>query len=173
VGGEHGYASEYEHHEPGHPPSGLDAQKKTVGASERDGATRAAWGEQARHLESRHLVFVDECSSNIALTPLYARAPRGQRAVGQVPRNYGANTTLMASLSLQGMGEALVWQGATDAPSFEAYIQQVLAPSLQHGQIVVMDNLSSLKARAGAKGHRGSWLSTPVSAHLLTRLLAH
>jgi hypothetical protein len=79
----------------------------------------------------------------------------------------------MASLSLQGMGEALVWQGATDAPSFEAYIQQVLAPSLQRGQIVVMDNLSSLKARAGATGHRGSWLSTPVSAHLLTRLLAH
>ena len=88
-------------------------------------------------------MFVDECSSNIALTPLYGRAPRGQRAAGKVPRNYGANTTLMASLSLQGMGEALVWQGATDASTFEAYIQQVLAPSLQSGQIVVMDNLSS------------------------------
>jgi transposase len=96
-----------------------------------------------RQLESRQLVFVDECSSNIALTPLYARAPRGQRAVGKVPHNYGANTTLMASLSLQGMGQALVWQGATDASTFEAYIQQVLAPSLQRGQIVVMDNLSS------------------------------
>jgi len=89
------------------------------------------------------LVFVDECSSNIALTPLYGRAPRGQRAVGRVPRNYGANTTLMASLSLQGMGEALVWQGAADAAAFEAYVEQVLAPSLQRGQMVVMDNLSS------------------------------
>jgi len=143
MGGEHGHASEYEHDEPGHPPSELDAQKKTLGASERDEAARAAWREQARQLASRQLVFVDECSSNIALTPLYARAPRGQRAVGQVPRNYGANTTLMASLSLQGMGEALVWQGATDASTFESYIQQVLAPSLQRGQIVVMDNLSS------------------------------
>jgi len=63
--------------------------------------------------------------------------------VGRVPRNYGANTTLMASLSLQGMGEALVWEGAADASTFEAYIQQVLAPSLARGQIVVMDNLSS------------------------------
>jgi transposase len=136
-------AGEYEHDEPGHPPAGLDAQKKTLGASERDEATRAAWGEQARQLESGQLVFVDECSSNIALTPLYGRAPRGQRVVGRVPRNYGANTTLMASLSLQGMGEALVWEGATDAAAFEAYIELVLAPSLERGQIVVMDNLSS------------------------------
>ena len=143
MGEEHGDACEYEHDESCHPPTGLDAQKKTLGASERDEASRGAWREQARQLESRHLVFVDECSSNIALTPLYARAPWGQRAVGKVPRNYGANTTLMASLSLQGMGEALVWQGATDASTFEAYIQQVLAPSLQRGQIVVMDNLSS------------------------------
>ena len=143
MGGKHRHAGEYEHDEPGHPPTGLDAQKKTLGASERNEAARAVWSEQARQLESRELVFVDECSSNIALTPLYARAPRGERAVGKVPRNYGANTTLMASLSLQGMGEALVWQGATDAATFEASIQQVLAPSLQRGQIVVMDNLSS------------------------------
>ena len=50
--------------------------------------------------------------------------------------------TLMASLSLQGMGEALVWEGAADAAAFESYIEQVLAPSLHSGQIVVMDNLS-------------------------------
>ena len=143
MGGKHRPAGEHEHDEPGHSPTGLDTQKKTLGASERDEAARTAWSEQARQLESRDLVFVDECSSNIALTPLYARAPQGERAVGKVPRNYGANTTLMASLSLQGMGQALLWQGATDAATFEAYIQQVLAPSLQRGQIVVMDNLSS------------------------------
>ncbi len=143
MGGGPWHAGEYEYDESCHPPSGLDAQKKTLGASERDEATRAAWREQARQLESRQLVFVDECSSNIALTPLYGRAPRGQRAVGRVPRNYGANTTLMACLSLQGMGEALVWEGAADTSTFEAYIEQILAPSLQRGQIVVMDNLSS------------------------------
>ncbi len=87
-------------------------------------------------------MFVDECGSHIALTRLYARAPRGQRAQGSVPRNYGANMTLMASLSLQGMGQALVWEGSADAAAFESYIEQVLAPSLHSGQIVVMDNLS-------------------------------
>ena len=53
--------------------------------------------------------------SHIAMTPLYAYAPRGQRAMGKVPRNYGANMTLLASLSVQGMGEALILDGAADA----------------------------------------------------------
>jgi transposase len=133
---------EHSQHESSHSSPELDAQKKTLVASERDEATRAAWREQERQLESEHLVFVDECGSNIALTRLYGRAPRGQRATGSVPRNYGANMTLMASLSLQGMGEALVWDGSADAAAFESYIEQVLAPSLRRGQIVVMDNLS-------------------------------
>jgi hypothetical protein len=70
VGGKHRHAGEYKHDESGHPPTGMDAQKKTLGASERDEVARAAWSEQARQVESRELVFVDECSSNIALTPL-------------------------------------------------------------------------------------------------------
>jgi transposase len=48
----------------------------------------------------------------------------------------------MASLSLQGMGEALMLDGAADAAAFEAYVEQVLAPSLRPGQIVILDNLS-------------------------------
>lgn len=87
-------------------------------------------------------MFVDETGTHIALTPLYARAPKGQRAVGKVPRNTGSNTTLLASLSLEGMGEALILPGAADSLAFEVYIEQVLAPSLRPGQIVVMDNLS-------------------------------
>jgi transposase len=50
--------------------------------------------------------------------------------------------TLMASLSLQGMGEALILDGAADASAFELYIEHILAPSLRPGQIVILDNLS-------------------------------
>jgi transposase len=110
-------------------------------AREQDERARAAWREQARQVASQDLVFVDETGSHIAMTPLYAYAPRGQRAVGKVPRNYGANTTLMASLSRQGMGEAFILEGAADALAFELYIEQILAPSLRSGQIVIMDNL--------------------------------
>ena len=87
-------------------------------------------------------MFVDETGTHIALTPLYAYAPRGQRAYGKVPRNYGANTTLIASLSRQGMGEALILEGAADTATFEVYIEHILVPSLHPGQIVIMDNLS-------------------------------
>ena len=122
--------------------SGLDTKKKTLVASEQKEAERAAWREQAEHLRSADLVFVDETGSQIAMTPLYAYAPRGQRAVGKVPRNYGASMTLMASLSLSGMGEAFVLDGAADAAAFEVYVEQLLAPSLHAGQVVILDNLS-------------------------------
>lgn len=142
VGSRAGPQGEHSQHQPCHDPPELDAQKKTLVAREQDEAARAAWREQASQLASQDLVFVDETGTHIALTPLYARAPRGQRAVGKVPRNTGANTTLLASLSLDGMGEALILEGAADGLAFEAYIEQLLAPSLRPGQIVVMDNLS-------------------------------
>jgi len=96
-----------------------------------------------KQVDANHLVIVDETGSNIGLTPLYARAPQGQRAYGSIPRKRGKNTTLLASLSLQGMGAAMILEGATDALAFEIYVEQMLAPSLEPGQIVVMDNLSS------------------------------
>jgi transposase len=91
------------------------------------------------------LVFVDECGSNIALTPIYARAPKGERATGSIPRNRGKNTTLITSLSLQGMGAAMILEGSANAAAFEIYVEQLLAPSLQAGNIVVMDNLRAHK----------------------------
>ena len=63
--------------------------------------------------------------------------------MGKAPRNFGSNTTLIASLSPHGMGEAMILQGSADALAFETYIEQVLAPSLHSGQTVVMDNLST------------------------------
>lgn len=121
---------------------GWSRKKKTIRASEQNEASRAAWREQAQHLLSQQLVFVDESGSHIAMTPLYAYAPRGQRAIGKVPRNYGATMTLIASLSMQGMGEALLLDGAADVKAFETYIEQLLALSLHPGQIVILDNLS-------------------------------
>jgi DDE superfamily endonuclease len=120
----------------------VDSKKKTLRASEQNEANRAAWREQARHLLSSELVFVDETGSHIAMTPLYAYAPRGERAIGKVPRNYGAIMTLIASLSIQGMGEAFILDGAADSAAFEIYVEQLLAPSLHPGQIVILDNLS-------------------------------
>jgi transposase len=112
-----------------------------LAASERNEQDRAQWRKQVSPLPAKPLVFVDECGSNIALTPLYGRAPKGQRATDSVPRNRGKNTTLIASLSLEGMGASMIIEGAANGAAFEAYVEHVLVPSLLRGQIVVMDNL--------------------------------
>lgn len=124
------------------PTGGVDAKKKSLAASERNEQERENWRQQMSQQEVNRLVFLDECGSNIALTPLYARAPKGERAHGSVPRNRGKNMTLIASLSLQGMGAAMILEGGVNALAFEAYVEQVLVPTLQPGQTVVMDNLS-------------------------------
>jgi transposase len=120
-----------------------------LAATERNEQERARWREQVKELDAKRLVVLDECGSNIALTPLYARAPKGQRARGSVPRNRGKNTTLLASLALEGIGASMMIEGSANAAAFEAYLEQILIPSLHPGQIVVMDNLSVHKgARA-------------------------
>ena len=68
----------------------------------------------------------------------YARAPKGERAYGSVPRNRGKNTTLIGSLSLGGIGAAIAFEGATTKAVFETYVERVLAPMLEPGQVVVM-----------------------------------
>ena len=76
---------------------------------------------------------------------LRARAPRGERVYGPVPRNRGKNTTLIASMSAGGMGPCLTVEGATTKVVFETYVEQLLAPSLSAGQVVVVDNLGAHK----------------------------
>ena len=60
-----------------------------------------------------------------------------------VPRKRGKNTTLLASMTLRGMGPSLAVEGATTARVFGTYVEKVLAPSLEEGQIVIMDNLGA------------------------------
>lgn len=88
------------------------------------------------------MVFVDESSTNIALIPRYGRAPKGERARGRAPRNWGKNVTLISSITLSGMGPSMSIEGSSDTDSFGIYMREILAPRLRSGQIVLMDNLS-------------------------------
>jgi transposase len=83
--------------------------------------------------------------TNTSLSSMYAWALKGQRAFRSVPRNRGANTTVLSSMSIEGMGPSLTVEGATTSAVFETYVEQVLAPTLRRGQVVVMDNLSAHK----------------------------
>lgn len=97
-------------------------------------------------IEPERFVFVDECSSNTSLAPLYGWARKGERAHQKAPRNWGKNITLLSSIGKEwGMGASLVVEGSTNRMVFETYLEDVLCPTLKRGQVVVMDNLSSHK----------------------------
>jgi transposase len=122
----------------------MAAQKKSQIASERDEEVRGLWRWLASRFDARRLVFVDESGFNTSMTHLRARAPKGKRAHGRVPRNRGKITTLIAAITLQGaMGESMTVEGGTDALAFESYVERLLAPSLSEGQVVVLDGLGA------------------------------
>jgi transposase len=122
----------------------MATQKKSQIASERDEEARGLWRWLASHFDARRLVFMDESGFHTSMTRLRARAPKGKRAYGKVPRNRGKNTTLMAAITLEGaIGESMTVEGATDAEAFEAYVEHFLAPSLSKGQVVVLDGLGA------------------------------
>ena len=125
---------------------GLQPKRRTLGASERDEFLRCAWRvEVSGKLAAERLVFVDEMGTNTSLSVMYAYSPRGRRAYAKVPRNRGVNTTLLASMSFEGMGPSMAVEGPTTREVFEAYLGRVLAPELRAGQVVVMENLSAHK----------------------------
>lgn len=99
--------------------------------------------EFGKSLDPRRLVFIDEAGSNIAMTREYARAPRGERSHGAVPRNAGTVTTMIGALDLTGVRAMMTVEGATDAEVFETFLERVLLHKLKPGDIVVFDNVGA------------------------------
>jgi transposase len=129
---------------PRHSPDRSYQEKGGRVATERDEFERATWRVMvAAVVEPERLIFVDECGTHTSLAPIYGYAPRGERLYISVPRGRGKNTTLLSSMTLLGMGPSMAVEGATTARVFETYIEKVLAPSLEEGQVVVMDNLGA------------------------------
>lgn len=126
----------------------MDAQKKTLRASEQDPVARANWHAEAAQLAADALVFLDETGSHLGYTPTHARAPRGQRAHAAAPRNPGENKTIIAALTLDGVQALMRFDGGLTSDRFVGYVRHVLAPTLRAGQVVVADNLRAHHAAA-------------------------
>ncbi len=136
-----------------------------MAASERNNYKRGWYWRRAAGFSHRRLVFLDESAVNTAMTPLYGRAPRGERVVDYVPRSYGEQTSLIGALSFgRGLIAVMTLTGAVDTLAFDAYLTQVLSPRLRRGDVIVLDNLNVHKASqveevAAASGARVLWLS--------------
>ena len=122
----------------------LTRKKKTLHAQERDTPEnqqkRQAFRATVSMLDPHRLVFVDETGTNTAMTRTYGRAPQGERAVGTVPGQW-KSVTLISALRLSGVVAPLAFEGATDTPAFQTYVEQALAPQLRPGDVVIWDNL--------------------------------
>lgn len=95
------------------------------------------------------------------MTRLYGRAPRGQRATESVPRNYGPQTSIISTVSLKGAEATMTVEGAVDTATFNAYIEQVLRPTIRRGDVLVLDNLAAHRAS------RIEEVAQACSAHVL------
>ncbi len=106
-----------------------DAKKKSLTATEqaspRIQELRRRFVELSKDLDPARLVFIDEAASHIAMTREYARAPRGERAHGSVPRNAGTVTTMIGALDLWGVRALMTVDGATDAEVFETFVERI------------------------------------------------
>ena len=112
------------------------------------------WRGTIGTLEYKRLVFVDEMGTHTSLAPLYGYSARGQRTFFKIPTNKGTNTTLLSSMSSDGMGPSMAVEGSTTKEVFETYIEHFLAPVLASGQLVVMNQPSAHKGRGSGSSSR-------------------
>jgi transposase len=128
----------------------LDIQKKSAHALEQERADvlkrRRDWFEDQPDLDPAKLVFIDETGLSTKMARLRGRSPRGERCRAGVPHGHWKTTTFTGALRLTGMTAPFVYDGAMNGTVFLAYVEQVLAPTLESGDIVIMDNLPAHKA---------------------------
>lgn len=87
-------------------------------------------------------VFLDECGVTTDILRRYGRSPRGTRLHDHTPCSHWETQTVIATLRVDGVGAPAVFDGPIDAVSFQAYVEQVLVPTLRPGDVVVLDNLA-------------------------------
>ena len=123
--------------------------KKTLHAAEQDrpdvAAARAELKAEQPKLRAPRLVFIDETAVTTKMVRHYGRAARGERLVASVPHGHWKTLTVVAALRNDGLTAPTVIDGPMDGPSFLAYIEQVLAPTLRKNDIVFMDNVRTHK----------------------------
>ena len=140
----------------------LTLKKKSLYADQRDRPDvpeeRRAFRRTVSGIAPGRLVFVDETGVTTAMTPTYARAPRGERAVDSTPASW-ETVTLIAALGVDGVRAPLAFPGATDTTAFLTYVEQVLVPALNPRDVVVLDNIKPHKAAAVVAAIEGAGAS--------------
>ena len=108
-------------------------------------AKREQWRVEQSAIDPEKVVFLDEMGATTNMTRRYGRSLKGQRLVCPVPHGHWKTTTFIAGLRSSGLTAPMVIDGAMNGDLFEAYVKQILVPTLTPGDVVVLDNLPSHK----------------------------
>ncbi|KKN87109.1 hypothetical protein LCGC14_0261400 [marine sediment metagenome] len=124
--------------------------KKTAHASEQDRPdvlkARQEWFDGQIDLDTEKLVLIDKTGLSTKMARRYGRSPGGKRCGSGVPHGHWKTTTFTGALRLTGTTAPMVLDGALNGIAFHAYVEQVLVPTLNPGDVVVIDYLPAHKA---------------------------
>lgn len=126
--------------------------KKALFATEQDrpdiARKRERWKKHQAKIDPRRLVFIDETWVKTNMTRTHGWHRRGEPLKAKAPYGHWRTMTFLAALRYDGITAPCVIDGPINGESFQAYVEQVLVPTLKPGDIVVMDNLGSHKSSA-------------------------
>jgi putative transposase len=117
---------------------------------------RAQWRRYQGRIDPARLVFIDETWTKTNMAPLRGWAPRGARLPAKAPYGHWNTMTFMAALRHDRIDAPWLLDGPVNGQRFRTYIEQVLAPTLSPGDLVIMDNLSSHKSKTVRKAIRSA-----------------
>ncbi|MGH9615544.1 MAG: IS630 family transposase [Acidobacteriaceae bacterium] len=136
----------------------IPAEKKSFHAAERDSEAnrirRREFLEKIRATSPENLIYLDESGVTTSMTRRYARGLGGARIHEAAPQGNWKILTILGAMSMRGMIATMTIEEPTDTDIFLAYLDHVLCPKLEPGDVVVMDNLSSHKVPGVVSGSR-------------------
>lgn len=129
--------------------------KKTLKASEQDREDvkkkREEWKLFQKKVSCHKLIFIDETGAKTNMTRKYGRAKNGQRCYDHAPDGRWERTTILSAIRVTGDTCSVVFDGALDGKMYNAYIEKFLLPTLERGDVVIMDNLNVHKSEIARK----------------------
>ena len=117
---------------------------------------RAQWTKYRERIDPSRLVFIDETWTKTNMAPLRGWAQRGQRIRAKVPHGRWQTMTFLAALRHDRITAPWFIDQPINGETFQLYIEKVLVPTLQPGDIVIMDNLGSHKSKAVRRAIRAA-----------------
>jgi hypothetical protein len=133
-------------------------------------AARENWVNGQHDLDPEHLIFIDESGLSTKMARLRGWAPKGDRCRAAIPHGHWKTVTFVGGFTLTGFVAPMLLDGPMDGECFLAWVEQMLAPTLRQGDIVVMDNLAAHKVAGVRQAIEACGANSTICRHTVPTL---